>query len=182
MDCIKTPISGLLVFKPSVYADNRGSFLESFNQKVFNEYTNSKYSFVQDNQSVSSKGVLRGLHFQNPPFEQGKLVRVVSGRILDVAVDIRKSSSTYGEHFSIELSAENHKQLWVPPGFAHGFISLEEDTMLLYKCTEYYNLQSEGSIHWNDPDLNINWNANSILVSEKDKLGEDFFSFATNFE
>ena len=182
MDCIKTPISGLLVFEPRVYTDNRGSFIESFNQKVFNEHTNSEYSFVQDNQSVSSKGVLRGLHFQNPPFEQGKLVRVVRGCILDVAVDIRKSSSTYGEHFSIELSAENHKQLWIPPGFAHGFISLEEDTMLLYKCTEYYNLQSEGAIHWNDPDLNINWNANSILVSEKDKLGEDFFSFATNFE
>jgi len=182
MECIETPISGLLVFEPRVYADKRGSFIESFNQKIFNEYTNSNYSFVQDNQSVSSKGVLRGLHFQNPPYEQGKLVRVVSGRILDVAVDIRKNSPTYGEHFSIELSAENHKLLWVPPGFAHGFVALEDDTILLYKCTEYYNHQSEGVIIWNDPDLNINWNVNSILASEKDKLGEDFCSFATNFE
>ena len=182
MKCIATPISGLLVFEPKVYLDERGAFMESFNHEIFNEKTNGNYAFVQDNQSVSSKGVLRGLHFQNPPYEQGKLIRVVNGRVFDVAVDIRKSSPTYGAHFSIELSAENHKQLWVPPGFAHGFIALEENTTLLYKVTEYYNPQSEGVLLWNDPDLNIDWGINTILISDKDKLGEDFCSFATNFK
>jgi dTDP-4-dehydrorhamnose 3,5-epimerase len=176
------PIAGLLVFEPRVFGDKRGSFFESFNRKIFDEVTGGNYEFVQDNQSLSKKGVLRGLHFQNPPFAQGKLVRVIQGAVIDVAVDIRKKSSTYGQHFSIELSAENNKQLWIPPGFAHGFVSLADDTLFSYKCTNYYSPESEGTIKWNDTDLGINWGVENALVSEKDELGTEFRRFESDFE
>ena len=178
----ETNLKDVLVFEPKVFGDKRGSFFESYNHKFFTEVTGNKYSFVQDNQSSSMKGVLRGLHFQNPPHAQGKLVRVLQGRALDVVVDIRKNSATYGKHFSIELTPENNKQLWIPPGFAHGFISLEEDTIFAYKCTEYYAPQSEMTIKWNDKNLNIDWGMKPLLVSEKDELGLDFCNFVSLFE
>ena len=177
----KTPIDGLLILEPKVFGDNRGHFFESYNSVEFDNSVGSQYEFVQDNQSLSDKGVLRGLHFQNPPFAQGKLVRVVQGSVLDVAVDIRRSSPTYGDHFSIELSAENNKQLWIPPGFAHGFISLEDKTIFLYKCTNYYSLESEGAIMWNDPDLAIDWQIIPTSISKKDKKGLEFSKFASQF-
>jgi dTDP-4-dehydrorhamnose 3,5-epimerase len=136
---------------------------------------------VQDNQSLSQKGVLRGLHFQNPPFAQGKLVRVIKGSVLDVAVDIRKDSPTYGEHFSVELSEENKTILWIPPGFAHGFVTLEDDTIFIYKCTAVYNKESEGSLIWNDEDLNIDWRVVNPLVSDKDIQAGNFNDFTTQF-
>lgn len=181
MTVSKTPIDGLLIFEPRVFADHRGAFFESFNQQLFDAATDGKYVFVQDNQSLSKKGVLRGLHFQNPPYAQGKLVRVIQGAVLDVAVDIRSESKTYGKWFSIELSAENNKQLWIPPGFAHGFVALEEETLFSYKCTHYYAPQSEGTIRWDDPDLNIDWSILPSLISEKDQMGQDFRSFVSRF-
>ena len=138
MDIIKTPIDGLLVIKPKVFGDDRGYFFESWSKDAFAK-NGLDLDFIQDNQSLSSKGVLRGLHFQNPPFAQGKLVRVIKGRVLDVAVDIRKESQTYGQYFSVELSEENKTIFWIPPGFAHGFIALEDDTIFTYKCTGVYN-------------------------------------------
>ena len=181
MEIIKTPIEGLLVLKPKVFGDERGYFFESFNQKVFEQAIGYKINFVQDNESLSQKGVLRGLHFQKPPYAQGKLVRVNSGRVLDVAVDLRKESNTYGECFAIELSAENKLMFWIPPGFAHGFASLEDDTKFLYKCTELYAPLSEGTIAWNDKTLNIDWKLTSPIVSEKDQKGEEFCNFVTPF-
>jgi dTDP-4-dehydrorhamnose 3,5-epimerase len=138
--------------------------------------------FCQDNESLSNKNVLRGLHFQKPPFAQGKLVRVISGRVLDVAVDIRKSSETYGKYQMVELSAENKKMFWIPPGFAHGFLVLEENTVFSYKCSNYYSPESEGTIKWNDKDLNIEWPISKPNVSEKDNVGEDFVNFVSLFE
>ncbi len=181
MEINKTEIEGLLIFTPRKFEDDRGYFFESFNQSIFDEATNNKFSFVQDNQSFSKKGVLRGLHFQNPPFAQGKLVRVIKGAVLDVAVDIRKDSKTYGKYVSIELSEENNKQFWIPPGFAHGFITLEDDTIFSYKCTNYYAPQSEGTILWSDIDLNIDWKLKPIFVSDKDEIGTEFCNFATQF-
>jgi len=136
---------------------------------------------VQDNQSLSSKGVLRGLHFQNPPYAQGKLVRVIKGAVLDISVDIRKDSPTYGQYFSMELSEENKIVVWIPPGFAHGFATLEDSTIFTYKCTEVYNKESEGALLWNDKDLNINWEVNDPLVSEKDLVAGNFKNFASKF-
>ncbi|MDA1009546.1 MAG: dTDP-4-dehydrorhamnose 3,5-epimerase, partial [Bacteroidetes bacterium] len=137
--------------------------------------------FVQDNQSLSQKGVLRGLHFQNPPFAQGKLVRVIKGSVIDVSVDIRKDSKTYGKHFSIELSEENKKVVWIPPGFAHGFYTLENDTIFTYKCTGVYNKDSEGALLWNDSELNIDWGVERPLVSEKDLIAGNFKDFKSQF-
>jgi dTDP-4-dehydrorhamnose 3,5-epimerase len=136
---------------------------------------------VQDNQSLSQKGVLRGLHFQNPPFAQGKLVRVIKGAVVDVAVDIRKKSPTYGQHFAVELSEENKTVFWIPPGFAHGFVSLEDDTIFTYKCTGVYNKESEGALIWNDEDLDIDWRVENPLVSDKDKAAGNFNDFTTQF-
>ena len=181
MTISKTPIDGLLILEPKVFGDDRGHFFESFNTVEFKNAVGDNYEFVQDNQSLSDKGVLRGLHLQNPPFAQGKLVRVVQGSVLDVAVDIRKSSPTYGDHFSIELSAENNKQLWIPPGFAHGFISLEDKTIFLYKCTNYYSPESEATIMWNDYDLSIDWRITPTSISEKDKKGLEFSKFDSQF-
>ncbi len=177
----KTNIEGLLVFEPKVFGDERGYFFESFNLQKFIDLSGLNVSFVQDNQSKSEAGVLRGLHFQNPPFAQGKLVRVISGSVLDVVVDIRKDSATYGDHFSIELDAIEHKMLWIPQGMAHGFLSLEANTVFSYKCTEYYHPEVEGCILWNDSDLAIEWNVKDPIISEKDKNGVAFNEFKSKF-
>jgi dTDP-4-dehydrorhamnose 3,5-epimerase len=176
----KTPIEGLLIIQPQVFSDHRGYFLETFNQKVFNEIV-SGFVFVQDNESSSSMHTLRGLHFQAPPFDQGKLVRVVKGKALDVAVDIRKSSPTYGKYVSVLLDDQQKTQLWIPPGFAHGFLALEKDTIFSYKCTNFYHKASEGCIRWNDPDLNIHWGVNDPIVSDKDAQGQLFRDFISPF-
>lgn len=181
MDIIKPPIEGLLVIKPRVFGDDRGYFFESWSKKAYKNI-GLDLDFVQDNQSLSQKGVLRGLHFQNPPFEQGKLVRVIKGSVIDVAVDIRKSSKTYGEHFVIKLSAENKTSFWIPPGFAHGFVALEDGTIFSYKCTEFYNKDAEDALLWNDLDLNINWGVETPLVSEKDMVAGSFKEFKSQFE
>jgi dTDP-4-dehydrorhamnose 3,5-epimerase len=166
----QTPIEGLLVLEPKVFFDERGYFYESFNQTAFNAAVGTQeYQFVQDNHSHSKAGVLRGLHYQLPPFAQGKLVRVVAGRVWDVAVDIRKTSATFGQWFGLELSAANKKLFWIPPGFAHGFIALEDNTAFLYKTTALYDKASEGAIVWNDTDLAITWpQLTTVLVNEKD--------------
>lgn len=167
MDVTTFKIQGPLLIKPRIFRDDRGYFYESYNAPVFNK-DGIAAVFVQDNQSASLKNVLRGLHFQAPPFDQGKLVRVVKGAVHDVAVDIRKGSPTYGQHLKVELTEENKFMFWIPPGFAHGFLSLENDTLFLYKCTNVYDKQSEGGLLWNDPDLNIDWGVSEPLVSEKD--------------
>ncbi|MBI1837692.1 MAG: dTDP-4-dehydrorhamnose 3,5-epimerase [Flavobacteriia bacterium] len=182
MEIIKCDIEGLLIIKPRVFVDNRGSFFESFNVLKFQEITGLNLNFCQDNESISHINVLRGLHFQNPPFSQGKLVRVVQGKAMDVAVDIRKSSPTYGKYQMIELSSENKLMFWIPPGFAHGFLSLEENTIFNYKCTNYYNPNSERCIKWNDENLNINWPLATPFVSEKDEIGQDFVTFVSQFD
>jgi len=160
-------IEGPLLITPKVFHDDRGYFYESYNETQMLA-NGIPYKFLQDNQSCSRKGVLRGLHFQAPPFEQGKLVRVIRGSVLDVAVDIRKSSPTYGQYIGVTLSEVNQKMLWIPPGFAHGFLSLEEDTIFLYKCTNVYDKASEGGLIWNDPDLRIDWGITDPLVSPRD--------------
>ena len=167
----ETGIKGLLVIEPDVFGDSRGYFMESFSEKKFREETGMDVTFVQDNESKSSYGVVRGLHFQRPPYSQAKLVRVVNGRALDVAVDLREGSETYGKHFSIELSGENHLQVFIPKGFAHGFAVLSEEVLFQYKCDEYYAPESEGAVIWNDPDLNIDWKIphEDVRLSEKDK-------------
>ncbi|MGC6470272.1 MAG: dTDP-4-dehydrorhamnose 3,5-epimerase [Flavobacteriales bacterium] len=175
-----TEIEGLCILEPSVYGDERGHFFESYNKKIFTE-NGLNLDFVQDNQSLSHKGVLRGLHFQCPPFDQGKLVRVIHGSVLDVAVDIRKESPTYGQHKSILLSSENKLIFWIPPGFAHGFLTLENNTIFSYKCTGPYSKESEGAILWNDKDLNIDWGVNSPIVSQKDNEAENFKPFISPF-
>lgn len=180
MEIIKPNIEGLLVIKPDVYFDERGYFFENFNEKRFNDLGITDH-FVQDNQSFSKKGVIRGLHFQCPPFAQSKLVRVIQGRVLDVAVDIRKGSSTYGQHFAVELTGENFLQFYIPTGFAHGFVALEDDTIFAYKCGEFYNKASEASIRFNDPDLNIDWKTDPSIISEKDLVGVSFKDFNSPF-
>ena len=174
MKLIETPLNDCYVLEPVVHGDQRGFFFESFNQKVFNEVTKTNYTFVQDNHSMSGRGVLRGLHFQlHHP--QGKLVRVIRGEVFDVAVDLRESSSTFGKWFGLHLRAEEKKLFWVPPGFAHGFIVLSEQAEFLYKTTDYYKPSDERCILWNDSDLNINWNfLGTPLLSSKDLKGELF--------
>lgn len=170
MKVIETTLSDCLVLEPSLFNDKRGYFFESFNSKQFNEFTGFNVNFVQDNESFSTKGVLRGLHFQKGEYAQAKLVRVVTGKVLDVAVDLRKNSTTFGKWFSVELSGENKRQLFVPRGFAHGFVVLSEFAIFNYKCDNFYNKVSESGIIFNDSALNIDWqlNTNEILVSEKD--------------
>lgn len=180
MEVIKPNIEGLLVIKPDVYFDERGYIFENFNEKRFNDLGISDH-FVQDNQSFSKKGVIRGLHFQCPPFAQSKLVRVIQGRVLDVAVDIRKGSPTYGQHFAVELTGENFLQFYIPTGFAHGFVALEDDTIFAYKCGAFYNKASEASIRFNDPDLNIDWKTDPSIISEKDLVGVSFKNFNSPF-
>ena len=163
-------IPDVKLIEPDVFEDERGFFYESFNQQKFNEAIGENITFVQDNHSKSSKGVLRGLHYQEAPFAQGKLVRVVVGEVFDVAVDIRKESSTYGQWVSEVLSAENYKQLWIPKGFAHGFLALTDEAEFLYKTTDFYNKESERSIHWKKNDFNIKWpSLESIFLSKKDQ-------------
>jgi dTDP-4-dehydrorhamnose 3,5-epimerase len=166
----KTNIPGLLVFEPAVFNDSRGYFFESYNEKIF-QVAGIDLRFVQDNQSSSAYGVIRGLHYQLPPFAQAKLVRVLHGKILDVALDIRKGSPTYGQTYGLELSAENKKQLFIPPGFAHGFSVLSETAEVLYKCDDFYNKESDAGIRYDDPTLKIDWMipANKAIISEKDK-------------
>lgn len=182
MPFIETGFAGLIVFEPPIFADNRGYFFESYNQNVFAQ-NGIDVTFVQDNQSSSEFGVIRGLHFQSPPFAQSKLVRVLRGRILDVGVDIRRGSPTYGKVFSIELSAENKKQLFLPRGFAHGFSVLSEQAEVLYKCDGFYNKQSEGGIIFNDPDLNIDWQIpqGKEKISDKDFANKRFSELVTDF-
>lgn len=181
MKFIKTPIEGLLIIEPAVFGDERGYFFESFREDKFNEAVGKEINFVQENQSLSGKDIVRGLHFQKPPFAQGKLVRVIKGEVIDVAVDIRKNSPTYGQHVAVKLSEENKKMFWIPEGFAHGFSSLVDDTIFAYKCTDYYNKESEGCILWNDKALGINWGVENPIISEKDKIGEEFHNFVSSF-
>lgn len=169
MEFKTTPIEGLLIIEPKVWRDERGYFFESYSKKVL-EQQGIHHEFVQDNQSLSQKGTLRGLHFQAPPFAQGKLVRVIKGKVWDIAVDIRKGSATYGHYYGCELSEDNNIQFWIPPGFAHGFITLEDNTIFSYMCTNYYDKASEGGLLWNDPDLAIDWGVTSPILSDKDKV------------
>lgn len=157
MNVIKTEIPDVLIFEPKVFGDDRGFFFESFNQKIFEEAVGRKVDFVQDNHSKSSKGVLRGLHYQLPPFAQAKLVRCVVGEVFDVAVDIRRESSTFGKWVGVNLSAENKRQLWIPEGFAHGFFVLSETAEFVYKTTNYYDQSSDRGVVWNDPTIDIKW-------------------------
>lgn len=180
MEIIETHINDLLIIKPKVFSDARGYFFESYNEGVFKQNGITPH-FVQDNQSLSNAGVLRGLHFQAPPHAQGKLVRVITGAVLDVAVDIRKTSPTYGQHVAIELTEENKTMFYIPAGFAHGFLTLKDNTIFSYKCTDLYNKASEGTVLWNDTDLNINWNIAEPILSEKDLTGTKFIEFNSPF-
>lgn len=173
MEVIKTDIEGVVIIEPRIFRDDRGYFYESFSQREFEEKV-CRTTFVQDNQSKSSYGVLRGLHFQKPPYCQSKLVRCIKGAVLDVAVDLRKGSPTFGKHVAVELTEENHRQLFVPRGFAHGFAVLSEEAVFQYKCDNFYNKESEGAIAWDDPELAIDWRipADKTLLSEKDKLNK----------
>jgi len=181
MEIVETGIKDLLIIKPKVFEDARGYFFESYNRDKFIE-AGIEANFVQDNESRSMKNVLRGLHFQKPPFSQGKLVRVMHGSVLDVAVDLRKNSPTYGKWASIILSDKNKWMYWVPEGFAHGFLTLEDNTVFFYKCTNVYSKESEGSLLWNDADLQIDWGlTDSPILSDKDKISPDFRSFESPF-
>lgn len=183
MNFIDTPIHGLLIIEPTLFGDERGAFLESFNQKLFDKALHERGFdspiFVQDNHSISCKGVLRGLHYQLPPFAQGKLVRVVKGAVFDVAVDLRKDSQSFGQWFGVVLSANNHRQFWIPEGFAHGFLALEDDTHFLYKTTQFYEPKSEQSILWSDKTLRIDWSLANFQIttpklSPKDAAAKSF--------
>ncbi|EPK3894819.1 dTDP-4-dehydrorhamnose 3,5-epimerase [Enterobacter ludwigii] len=176
MKISNTSLSGVLIIEPRVFHDERGYFFESFNEKNFEENIDPNVIFKQDNQSRSSKGVLRGLHYQEAPFAQGKLVRCVTGQVFDVAVDIRKESPTYGQWVGVILSEENKKQLWIPAGFAHGFLTLSEYAEFLYKTTDYYSPAHERCIKWDDKDLNIEWPKMEYIISEKDQNGSTFAS------
>lgn len=183
MKFINCAIQGLVIIEPTVFEDNRGYFFEAYNRALF-EKNGITTQFVQDNQSKSSYGVIRGLHYQQNPSAQAKLVRVLEGRILDVAVDIRKGSPTYGQHFDIELSSENKRQLYIPEGFAHGFSVLSETAIVLYKCNALYNKASEGGIRFDDAQLGINWQVDPLaaVVSEKDLVLPSFKDALNNFE
>ena len=176
MNLFRTAIPGVLIFEPKVFGDERGFFMESFNQKAFNQAVGQEVNFVQDNHSRSAKGVLRGLHFQKPPHSQGKLVRVTQGAVFDVAVDIRKSSPTFGKWVGMELTGENHRQLWLPPGMAHGFLVLSTTADFLYKTTDYYAPHAEACIRWDDAQLGIAWPelGQAPTVSSKDAMGLAF--------
>ena len=188
MEVIKTDIEGVLIIEPKVFGDSRGYFFESFNAKEFREKTGLDINFVQDNESMSTYGVMRGLHFQRPPYTQSKLVRCVKGKVLDVAVDIRKGSPTYGQHVAVELTEDNHRQFFVPRGFAHGFAVLSETAVFQYKCDEFYHPEGDGGISILDDSLGIDWKipTDKAILSEKDtkhELLKDFdspFSIDTN--
>ena len=173
-------LPNLLLIEPKVFEDHRGHFFESYREDAFEAF-GLDVKFVQDNQSLSHTGILRGLHFQREPYAQGKFVRVITGAVLDVALDIRKDSPTYGEFVAEKLTASNKRMLYIPPGFAHGFVTLEDNTIFTYKCTNYYNKESEGAILWNDTDLGIDWKVKSPIISEKDQIATEFSKFATQF-
>ena len=183
MNVIETRIKDLLILEPKVFGDERGYFFESYTKKVFDDLVETKYDFVQDNESKSSYGVLRGLHYQIAPYSQAKLVRVLQGRVYDVAVDIRKNSSTYGEWVGVELSSENKKQFLIPKGFAHGFCVLSETATFAYKCDEYYRPEAERGIIYNDPTLAIDWKVKDmdLLVSDKDRVLPELADAEINF-
>lgn len=183
MEIVKTDIEGVFILEPRIFKDSRGYFFESFSEREFHEKVD-KITFVQDNESCSSYGVVRGLHFQKPPYAQSKLVRVIKGTVLDVAVDLRKGSLTYGKHVAVELSENNHRQLFIPRGFAHGFSVLSDEAVFLYKCDNFYSPQSEGGIAWNDPDLSIDWRIpiDKILLSEKDTKYPRLKDYQTDFD
>lgn len=170
MNVLKTAIEGVFILEPRLFKDARGYFFESFNQREFDEKV-VRTVFVQDNESKSSYGVVRGLHIQKPPYTQSKLVRVVKGAVLDVAVDVRKGSPTFGQHVSVELTEDNHRQFFIPKGFLHGFSVLSEEVVFQYKCDDFYAPASEGAVAWDDPDLGIDWRipADKVILSEKDK-------------
>jgi dTDP-4-dehydrorhamnose 3,5-epimerase len=176
MKVTETFLKGCFIIEPKVFGDKRGSFFEIFNKKAFKDKTGLNVDFVQDNQSTSQRGVLRGLHLQKGAFSQAKLVSVVKGSVLDVAVDVRKDSPTFGKHFSIELSEDNNKQLFVPRGFLHGFVTLEDHTIFSYKCDNYYNVEAEAGVLFNDKDLNIDWilKEEEVILSGKDKILHPF--------
>ncbi len=182
MNVIKTNIDGVVIIEPRIFEDARGYFFESFSQREFDEKV-APIRFVQDNESKSSYGVLRGLHFQNPPFAQSKLVRCIKGRVLDVAVDIRNGSPTYGQWTSCELTEDNHRQFFIPQGFAHGFSVLSDIAVFQYKCDNFYHPEAEGALAWDDPDLAIDWQllAADVLLSEKDKHHGCLKDFETPF-
>lgn len=181
MRVVEKVLNDLLVIEPKIFSDSRGLFFESFNQKSFNEIIGSSVTFLQDNHSISQANVIRGLHLQSPPFQQGKLVRVAKGKVYDVAVDVRVGSPTFGRSFGIELSSANNLMLWIPPGFAHGFSVLENDTVFLYKCTNVYNKESEMTLLYNDEEIGIDWRVNSAIVSDKDKEGLPYKQFRSPF-
>lgn len=178
----ETEIQGLFVIEPEVFGDSRGYFFESFSKRKFEEATGILVDFVQDNESKSSYGVIRGLHFQKAPYAQAKLVRVIKGRVLDVAVDLRPDSPTFGKYRTMELSEENHLQFFIPKGFAHGFSVLSEEAVLQYKCDEYYAPDHEGGIAWDDPELNIDWMIpeDKVIVSKKDTVYPSFREIAAS--
>lgn len=180
MEIKTTNIEGILVIQPTVFGDERGHFFESFRKDSLKKYGVSD-NFIQDNQSLSSKGIIRGLHFQKDPYSQGKLVRVIKGAVLDVALDIRKASHTYGKYFSLELNETNKTMMYIPRGFAHGFATLEDDTIFAYKCTNYYHKQSEGAVLWNSKALDIQWGVRNPILSDKDKNATDFTEFMSPF-
>lgn len=183
MNVIKTDIEGVLIFEPRVFRDARGYFFESYNREVFDAAVGHHIEFVQDNESYSSRGVMRGLHFQRPPHAQAKLVRCVQGAVLDVAVDIRKGSPTYGRHVAVELTGENHRQFFIPRGFAHGFAVLSETALFQYKCDNLYAPQADGGIDITDPSLGIDWRLDpaDIILSDKDRLHPRLAGFDTPF-
>jgi dTDP-4-dehydrorhamnose 3,5-epimerase len=178
MQIIKTPIEDLLIIKPTVFKDDRGYFFESFNTK---KLAILNVDFIQDNESKSQKNVLRGLHFQKPPFAQDKLVRVSSGAVLDVAVDLRKNSRTFGKYFAVKLTAKNKKQLFIPKGFAHGFLTLKNNTIFNYKCSDFYNAKSEVTLNCFDKDIAIDWQIKNVILSERDKNAINFSNFESPF-
>jgi len=181
MNVVETPLKGCFVIEPTVFEDERGYFMESFNKSKFEEAIGRKIQFVQDNEARSTYGVIRGLHFQKGQFAQAKLVRVIEGKVLDVALDLRKDSPTFGQYFSIELSGGNKKQLFVPSGFAHGYSVLSAQALFAYKCDNIYNKESESGIAYNDSELNIDWKIDAVseIVSSKDKNLQSFSTFAT---
>lgn len=184
MEIIKTEIPGVLIIEPTVYGDERGYFFESFNEREFRDKTGFKVRFVQDNESKSCYGVVRGLHFQRPPHSQSKLVRVVKGEVLDVAVDIRPRSETFGKYVAVHLTADSHRQFFIPKGFAHGFSVLSDEVVFQYKCDAFYDPSSEGAIAWDDPQLNIDWEipSDKIILSEKDRHHPPFSSLVKGGE
>lgn len=183
MQIIKTDIEGVLIVEPTVFGDARGYFFESFNERSFQEQTGMDIHFVQDNESKSCYGVVRGLHFQRPPYAQSKLVRVVKGEVLDVAVDIRRHSPTYGHYVAVRLTADSHRQFFIPKGFAHGFSVLSDDAVFQYKCDAFYEPSSEDALAWDDQMLAIDWQIplDKVILSEKDKNHQNFKDFDTPF-